>query len=142
MFEENLATSQRLLTETFGEGNVDLIDEHSTEGYVGHDQLNGDQNREASKQSVLDYRAAFPDLEFTIEDAFAADDRVVIRWSAMGTFENALMGIEPTGEGGDPVRGITIDRYEDGLIAESWTNWDSLTFMRNLGAVGQEATAA
>jgi predicted ester cyclase len=142
MFEENIATSQRLLTETFGEGKVDLIDEHSTENYVAHDQLSGDQDREASKQSVLDYRGAFPDLTFTIEDAFAADDKVVLRWSAMGTFENALMGIEPTGESGDPIRGITIDRFEDGLIAESWTSWDTLTLMRNMGVVGQEAAAA
>jgi predicted ester cyclase len=141
MFEENIATSQRLLTETFGEGNVDLIDELSTDSYVGHDQLSGDQDREASKQSVLDYRGAFPDLTFTVEDAFAADDKVVIRWSAVGTFENALMGIEPTGETGDPVRGITIDRYEDGRVAESWTSWDTLTLMRNMGVVGQEAAA-
>jgi predicted ester cyclase len=141
MFEENLATPQRLLTETFGKGNVDLIDEHSTENYVGHDQLSGDQDLAASKQSVLDYRGAFPDLTFTVEEAFAADDKVVMRWSAVGTFENALMGIEPTGETGEPVRGITIDRYEDGLVAESWTSWDTMTFMRNLGVVGQEAAA-
>jgi predicted ester cyclase len=29
---------------------------------------------------------------------------------------------------------ITIDRYEDGKIVESWTNWDTLGLMRQLGA--------
>jgi steroid delta-isomerase-like uncharacterized protein len=141
MFEENIATSQRLLTEAFGAGNLDLVDESCTEDYVGHDPLLGDTDRAASKQSIADYRAAFPDLAFTIDDIFAADDKVVYRWTGQGTFENALMGVEPTGERGDPVSGITIDRFEDGKIAESWTHWDALGLMRNMGVVGEAAAA-
>ena len=38
--------------------------------------------------------------------------------------------------------GITIDRYEGDRVAESWTGWDTLRFMRNLGAVGEGAAAA
>jgi steroid delta-isomerase-like uncharacterized protein len=142
MFEENIATSQRLLTDAFGTGNLDLIDEVCTEDFVGHDPLLGDQDREASKQSIADYRAAFPDLSFTIDDAFAADDKVVIRWTAEGTFQNPMMGVEPTGERGEPVSGITIDRYEDGKMAESWTHWDALRLMRNMGVVGEGAATA
>jgi predicted ester cyclase len=141
MLEENIGVSQRLLTEVFGEGKLELIDEYCAENYVGHDPLSGDQDREASKQQITDYRNAFPDLAFTVDDVFAADDKVVMRWTGNGTFENALMGIEPTGTSGDPVHGITIDRYEDGLVVESWNQWDTLTFMRNLGVVGQEAAA-
>jgi predicted ester cyclase len=142
MSEENIEVSRRLVSEAFGEGKVELIDEHVAESFVGHDPLLGDEDREASKQSIVNYRAAFPDLSFTVDDAFAADDKVVIRWTAQGTFENALMGIEPTGERGDPVSGITIDRYEDGELVESWTHWDALLFMRNLGVVGDAAATA
>ena len=141
MFEENIATSQRLLMEPFGEGKLDVIDELCTDDFVGHDPLLGDTDRAASKQSIADYRAAFPDLAFTIDDIFAADDKVVYRWTGQGTFENSLMGIEPTGERGDPVSGITIDRYEDGRVAESWTHWDALGLMRNMGVVGEAAAA-
>jgi steroid delta-isomerase-like uncharacterized protein len=141
MFEENIAISQRLLTEAFGAGNLDLVDEHCTEDFVGHDPLAGDQDREAAKQSIANYREAFPDLSFTVDDAFAADDKVVIRWTGTGTFENAMMGVEPTGERGEPISGITIDRYEDGRIAESWTHWDTLRLMRNMGIVGEAAAA-
>ena len=48
------------------------------------------------------------------------------------------------GERGDDVKGISIDRFDsDGKIAESWAQWDVMTFMRNIGAVpsGAEATA-
>jgi predicted ester cyclase len=142
MFEKSIATSQRLITEAFNEGNLDVIDECCTDDFVGHDPLAGDQDRAASKQTIAGYRGAFPDITLTIEDAFAAGDRVTVRWSGEGTFENELMGIEPTGERGAPITGITIDRYEGDRVAESWTSWDTLQFMRNLGAVGEGATAA
>ncbi len=52
------------------------------------------------------------------------------------------MGLQPTGERGTPIAGITIDRFEDGLIVESWTQWDTLQFMRDLGAVPEGAASA
>ena len=87
------------------------------------------------------YRGAFPDLHFTIDDAFAAGDKVVIRWTGEGTFENEFMGLQPTHDRGQPVHGITIDRFEGGKIIESWTQWDTLTLMRDIGAVPTETAA-
>jgi predicted ester cyclase len=61
---------------------------------------------------------------------------VVIRWIAEGTFQNEFMGLQPTGERGNPVRGIAIDRFNDsGKIVETWGQWDTLTFMRDIGAI-------
>ncbi len=140
--EENTAVSRRLLEDVFNEGKVDLIDQLCTDGYVGHDPVVGDDDREGSKRTITNYREAFPDIHFTVLDAFGVDDKVVIRWSGVGTFENELMGQTPTGEKGDPVEGINIDRFEDGKVAESWTQWDTLRFMRNLGAMPEPAAAA
>jgi steroid delta-isomerase-like uncharacterized protein len=142
MSQENVATSKRGLEEGFNRGNLSVVDEDTTEDFVNHDPLVGDQDREASKQSIAGYRQAFPDLHLTIEDIFAADDKVVIRWSVQGTFENDFMGLKATHEVGDPVRGITIDRYEGGKIAESWSQWDTLTFMRDIGAIPEQAPAS
>ena len=142
MSEENIATSKRGLEEAFNRGNLDVFDEDTTEGFVNHDPIMGDQDRESSKQQIASYRQAFPDIHITIEDIFAAGDKVVMRWRGDGTFENEFMGLPPTHEKGDPVRGITIDRYEGGKIAESWTQWETLTFMRNVGAVPDEAAAS
>ena len=143
MSQENIATARRVLEEAFSQGNLAVIDECCSESFVDHDPVMGDQDREAAKQTIASYREAFPDLTFTIEDAFAADDKVVMRWSGSGTFENEFMGQQPTHERGDPVRGISIDRLEDGKIVESWAQWDVTTFMRNIGAIpeGAEATA-
>ena len=142
MFEENVAATRRLFEEAWNQGNLDVIDELCAEDFVDHDPVMGDSDREGVKQLVSGYRDAFPDLDITIEDTFADDDKVVVRWVAQGTFENAIMGQEPTGERGDPINGIGIDRFEDGKVVESWGQWDTLTFMRNIGAMPAEATAA
>jgi steroid delta-isomerase-like uncharacterized protein len=138
---DQLEASKRVIEEAFNRGNMDVIDEVCADGFVGHDPMSGDQDREASKASMSMYRAAFPDLHFTIEDAFEAGDKVVIRWTGEGTFENELMGMQPTHEKGQPVHGIVIDRFESGKIAESWNQWDTLTFMRDIGAVPAQAPA-
>jgi steroid delta-isomerase-like uncharacterized protein len=141
MSDDQLAASKRVIEEGFNRGNLGVIDDVCAENFIAHDPISGDEDREASKSSMETYRKAFPDLNFTIEDAFAAGDKVVIRWTGQGTFENELMGLQPTHETGDPVGGITIDRFEDGKIVESWTQWDTLTFMRDIGAVPAEARA-
>jgi steroid delta-isomerase-like uncharacterized protein len=130
------------MEEAFNRGNLSVIDEVTTEDFVNHDPLTGDQDSEGGKQSISGYRDAFPDLHLTIEDIFAAGDKVAYRWSVEGTFENEIMGLEPTGERGNPVRGITIDRYEGDKIAESWSQWDTLTFMRDIGAIPAGAAAS
>jgi steroid delta-isomerase-like uncharacterized protein len=138
---ENIVVSKRLIEGAFGNGDLDLVDQLCTERYVDHDPLQGDRGRDDVKQTITGYRDAFPDLKFTVEDAFAADDRVVVRWRADGTFENAFMGQEPTGEKGEPIHGMVIDRYEDGKVAESWTQWDTAQFMKNIGATADAVAA-
>lgn len=142
MGEENIAAARRVIEEAFGKGDLGVIDEVCAESFVDHDPVLGDGDREAVKERIARYREAFPDLSFTIEDAFAAGDKVVMRWTGEGTFENEFMGQQPTGERGSPVGGISIDRFEDGQIVEAWAQWDALRFMQNIGAIASEAGAA
>jgi predicted ester cyclase len=44
------------------------------------------------------------------------------------------MGVAPTGNQ-VTVTGITINRVSGGKIAESWTNYDALGMMQQIGAV-------
>ncbi len=142
MSAENVAASRRLIEEGFNQGSLGVIDEIAADNFIGHDPMAGDQDREASKQSIAGYRQAFPDLHCTIEDIVDAGDTVIYRWSANGTFENELMGLQPTHEKGDAIEGITIDHFEGGKLAESWSQWDTLTFMRDLGAIPEAAAAS
>jgi len=142
MAQANIEASRRVIEEAFNKGNLDVFDEVCADGFVDHDPLMGDQDVEGVKRSIAGYREAFPDLTLTIEDVMACDDKVVMRWRGEGTFQNEFMGLQPTGEKGDPVQGIGIDRFDDdGKVVESWGQWDTLTLLRNIGAIPSEAPA-
>jgi steroid delta-isomerase-like uncharacterized protein len=142
MSQANIEASRRVIEEGFGEGRTEVLDELCAEGFVDHDPIQGDQGVEGVKQRITEYKAAFPDLSFTIHDIFATGDKVVIRWSGHGTFENEFLGQQPTQEKGDPIHGIGIDRFdENGKIVEAWAQWDVLTFMRTIGMVPEPVEA-
>ena len=52
----------------------------------------------------------------------------------MGTNSGEFWGMAPTGKQAT-VTGVTIDRIAGGLIIESWTNWDALGLMQQIGVV-------
>src|SRR2546430_876197 len=96
--------------------------------------------RPGEKQIVAGYRAAFPDLVVRIVDQIEEGDRVVTRWTARGTHTGDLWGIAATGRE-VTVTGTTTDRIRDGLIAESWSNWDTIGLMQQLGVIPAMAQA-
>jgi steroid delta-isomerase-like uncharacterized protein len=143
MSQANIDASRRVIEEAFGEGRLDILDDVCSDDFVDHDPIQGDRGLDGVKETIQGYREAFPDLSFTIDDIFAAGDKVVIRWTGQGTFENEFMGQQPTHEKGDPVHGIGIDRFdENGKIVEAWAQWDVLTFMRQLGLLPAPSQAA
>ena len=44
------------------------------------------------------FHGAFPDIQQTIEDAVADDEKAAVRFSATGTHKGELMGMPPTGK--------------------------------------------
>ena len=142
MSAENKAIARRLVEEAFNEGKLEVVDELAAPGIVSHDSALPEPlvGIDATKASISAYRGAFPDLRLTVEEQIAEGDLVVTRWTARGTHQGELMGMAPTGKEAT-VTGITIDRLENGRIAESRTNWDSLGLMQQLGAVPALALA-
>jgi steroid delta-isomerase-like uncharacterized protein len=142
MSEENKAISRRFF-ELWENGDLDALEEVVAPDSVDHDAYNpyGQEGLEGARKTLAMYREAFPDTRFTIEDQLAEGDKVVTRWTATGTHEGELMGMEPTGKKAT-VTGITIDRIEGGKIAEGWTSWDTLGLMQSIGAIPEQEPAA
>lgn len=134
--EANKQASRRILGEIFGAGAYGLADELVLPDAIGHDAASPEPIKGAKglKEAAGGYRAAFPDLEVVVEDVIAEGDLVAVRWTARGTHQGDLFGIAPTGKEAT-VTGITIDRFSGGKVAESWTNWDTLGLLQQLGAV-------
>ena len=136
--------SRQLLEQSFNEGNFALIDELVASAAVNHDPATPAQMRDVRGPEVLKgmasmYRAAFPDLRITVDDVIAADDKVVLRWHSEGTHRGELAGLAPTGARGS-VTGVSIDRWQDGKVVESWSEWDNLGLARQLGAAPPEGS--
>lgn len=89
---------------------------------------------EGAKRFVEMYRNAFPDLRITVEDLVAEGDKVLTCWTARGTHQGEFMGIPPSGNRVE-FTGISIDRIEGGKFVESWSNYDALGMMQQIGAV-------
>ena len=90
------------------------------------------------KDYVAPYFAAFPDLQFTVEDQIAEGDKVTTRYTGRGTHRGEFLGVPPTGKQASWT-GIEIDRIEEDKIVESWVNTDELGLMQQLGAIPQMA---
>jgi steroid delta-isomerase-like uncharacterized protein len=142
MTEANKAISRRVIDEVFNEGRLELAEELVAADYVGHDAAAPEAitGVDAFKRQVGGYRAAFSDLRISIDEQIAEGDRVVTRWTGRGTHDGELFGISPTGKQ-TTATGITIERIVEGRIAESWTNWDTLGPLQQLGAVPAMAQA-
>jgi steroid delta-isomerase-like uncharacterized protein len=142
MSEQNKNLERRLFDQVYNRGDFTVVDELIARDYLGHSPTPGTENRgrESFKQFYATLRQAFPDLRFTIEDLIAEGDKVVVRWTARGTFAGEFQGIPPNGNHG-AITGITIDRIAGGKVVECWTNADDLGMMQLLGFVPELAQA-
>jgi steroid delta-isomerase-like uncharacterized protein len=136
MSEQNKDIVRRSFEELFTEGKLEVADDVFAADYVGHDPAmpRDIHGPEEFKNFVRLYRTAFPDLRLVVEEQVAEGDLVVTRFTAVGTHRGELMGIPPTGAK-VTVSGISIDRMEGGKSVESWTNYDALNMLRQIGAL-------
>ena len=117
--------------EIWNSSNLELLDSILNNCYLSHHLLNPVMGPEGVKQMVAAFQAAFPDLEFVIQDLIAAGDKVVMRWTMVGTHMHELMGIPATGKRAE-LSGISIYRFVDGKTVESWDEVDFLRLLSQL----------
>jgi predicted ester cyclase len=86
------------------------------------------------KASIEWIHSAFPDAQVSIEDQVAEGDKVVSRYTVSGTHLGEIMGAAPTGKLVTHA-GHQTDRFEGGKIVESWTNWDALGLLQEIGII-------
>jgi len=128
--QTNLDVVRRLLDEGWNQGRLEVVDELVAEDAVpAHDGPG--PGRQSWKDAIIQYRSAFPDLRYRIEDLFGADDKVVLRWTATATDTLGFMGRPPTGRSAS-VTGINIYRLTKGLLVEHWDEWDLAGLIQKL----------
>jgi len=134
---DNKALVRRFVDEVQSGGNIDLIDEVCSPGFVNHSAPPGiPADREGLKILTAMFRGAFPDSHFTIENMVAEGDKVATRKTFHGTHGGDFMGMPPTGRVVS-MGLIDIVRVSDGRVVEHWAMGDSLGLMQQLGVIPQ-----
>ena len=80
------------------------------------------------------FRAAFPDGCWELDDIVAEGDFVAARASFTGTHVGEFFGIPATGRR-VRIGSMYICRIENGQIVERWANSDDLGMLRQLGVI-------
>ncbi|WP_435181490.1 ester cyclase [Halorussus sp. AFM4] len=125
-------TVQRFYEAT-GETFTNLLHEVLIDDVVLHDpHLEDIQGHDRVEHYYASFHNAFPNITFTVDDMFMADDLIAVRWTAEGTHEAAFWGIDSTGNEMH-LSGIDIVQVTDGQISEVWTVYDSATLLQQLG---------
>ena len=131
---DNAAVVRRVVEAIWNRGELEVADELFAPDFVNHHGLIPDLVRgpEAIKLSVALYRAAFPTLHITIEEVIADGEMVVLHWTARRT---APAEGTRSASGGNQGRltGVTRSQVTGGTIRASWTDWDQVGVMHQLG---------
>lgn len=132
--QDNEYLVRRMFDEVWNDKRPDKIEAYHDEAFVSHgfgSETGGLADYEDWYELMV---GAFPDITFEIEDVFEADDVVAATWTATGTHEGELLGIEPTEKTGT-VSGISLYRVEDGTFVEGWMQFDALRMLRLFGLI-------
>jgi predicted ester cyclase len=137
MSEENLKNVRRLLEEVWTQGNLSVLPEIMDEDAVSHPmpQFGAVRGRDEYMNFIAVYKGAFLEMNFNIEDQFAAGNKVATRWTSTvtdasgDTRQDAATGEQLT------IDGTTITHHDSGgkVIAE-WATWDTHSLLQSAAA--------
>jgi steroid delta-isomerase-like uncharacterized protein len=139
---DNEAIVRRLYSEAWNKRKLDVVSQiiSPSHGLQAPTLSGSSVGPEAYKSQISVFLAAFPDLRFTIEDTVVDKDNVVARWTFTGTHKGKFMGVSAT-NAKVSVDGMTLHHLAGGKIIDSFTNWDALGMLRQLGALPAGAEA-
>ena len=87
---------------------------------------------EAWVELLKDYHSAFSNSAALVRMQIAQGDLVATRWQITATLTGEYLGRAPSGKEATWT-GVSIDRFKNGKIVESWVNWDKYSYFEGLG---------
>lgn len=120
------------------QGNLDSAEDYIAEDYQYHGP-GGVQTSgvDGFRELLSTYYAAFSDLSFTVHEIVCEGNKAVSRFTATGTHDGELMGLDPTGKS-ISFDGMLIATVIAGKIAEEWEVLDEMSMLRQLDLIAAE----
>jgi steroid delta-isomerase-like uncharacterized protein len=90
------------------------------------------------RRFFVEWFAAFPDFEVTVDRIVSDDRTAVVQWHATGTFTGApVLGIRPTGRR-VALNGVDIFEIEGGRARRATVYFDGATLARQIGILPKQ----
>jgi steroid delta-isomerase-like uncharacterized protein len=132
--DENKAVIERWI-QAWNAGDLESAVGLLADDYVRHDaNLPEVVGPQAERQFIATVLAAFPDLHVRIDQLFAEDALVALRYTIEGTHRGEFLGVPATGRRVS-VQSAETYRLSDGRLAEQWVVMDALGLFQQLGVV-------
>jgi len=127
--------AKRVPEEIASEGAIDVVDELFAEDVVAHiAPLGAAEGRDEFQELPQRMRAAFPDLQTTVDQIVAEGDHVAMHVTLSGTHRGPIMDIDPTEESFEIEHAIFV-RFADDEIVELWGQLDAFGLLGQLGVI-------
>jgi steroid delta-isomerase-like uncharacterized protein len=132
--EQNKAVLTRFV-EFINTGKTVIADEVVAPDFLERDPFPGQQpGREGLKAIIFMIRAAFPDLEWVVDEMVAEGEMVASRFTWSGTHRGPFLGVPATGKQ-VTVTGMVFDRMVEGQLVESQILMNTLSLLTQLGVM-------
>jgi predicted ester cyclase len=132
--EENKKTTRRLVMDGINKGNWAVVDEIIAPNAVDHSLPPGMPNdRNGFKVFMTGFRAAFPDLTYTIDDEIAEGDKVYNRSMGTGTMKGDFQGMQASGKKATWQEMHVVRFDANGKVVEHWATVDQVSMLTQLG---------
>ena len=134
-YGQNKSIARRFIQEIFNEGKIEEAKNFVTSDIIYHGVLEEVKGLEDfKKHRIVEDRKAIPDMEFTILDDFAEQNKVAVRWTLKGTHEKDFAGFQASHQKFE-AHGADIFHFEKDKIKEAWTIFDALKPALQIGIV-------
>ena len=124
----------RKFSEYLNEGDFNAADEYLTDDYTHHNYKDTYHGKEAFRETMMELRTYFPDMEVRIEESVEDGDTVVNRLTWYGTHEGPFAGLPATHKRIE-ISGLALFHMKDGKIDEQWVEFNVADGISQIGAV-------
>ncbi len=129
--ENNKAIVRSFFERALNQADLAWLDQIIAPSTIGPDR---------ARHLVLQYRRAFPDIQFTVEDMLSEGDRVAVHVTFRGTHRGEFLGVPATGRF-ITSSGAELAILDDGkIIAAGWQYHDQLGLLRQFGVLPKGLT--
>ena len=121
---------------------IEAVNRHDVDsemGYMADDMIYvndsvGTSDKKGFREATVIFYAAFPDVNYQVDNMVSQDDTVVVELTITGTHKGEFLGVPPTDRKLNTQVALVLE-LEAGKVKRWRTYTDMATLMRQIGAM-------